>query len=113
MARTESQRERSMYRKTQRMLETTHGGFAGKSIMEMITDELDLAVERYLDVKGNPDRLKTEMLARGEVRGLARALVIFAVPTYRDIKQCERAAVRRVKEKRNVEAEEQPEADAE
>lgn len=106
MARTEAQRERSQYRKTQRMLETGHGGYHGKSILEKITDELDRATERYLDSKD--DRVVTEKglaIARGEIRGLARALHIFAVPIYSSIQQTEKASVRRVKEKRDAQAE--------
>lgn len=104
--RSSSQRERSQARKLERLAEHTHSVPPGKSILEKITDELDAAVEKYLDIKasghGNPPTMST---ARGEVRGLARALVIFAVPTYRDVKHCEKAAVRRVKEKRSAEEE--------
>lgn len=100
MARTDKQRERSQYRKDQRTLEHTHGGFYGGSILEKITQALDDSVEKYLLAK-NDSKVSDAAtgICRGEVRGLARALVIFAVPTYRNIKQCEQMAVRRVKEK--------------
>ena len=98
MARTEQQLDRQQYRKTQRLIEQTHGGFHGKSLLEQITDHLDEAVGRYLDCT-DEDKKKT---ARGEVRGLARALCTFATPMYRDVKHCERVAVRRVKEQRNA-----------
>lgn len=97
--------DRAEYRKTQRMIEHTHGGYAGKSLLEKITDELDAAVERYLAAKDSTDPLvglKTEMIARGEVRGLARALTIFAIPIYPNVKAAEKAAVRRVKEKQDA-----------
>lgn len=95
--------DRAEYRKTQRMIEQTHGGFAGKSILEKITNELDAAVERYLDAKNDAVITETAVaIARGEVRGLARALTIFAIPTYPSIKAAEKAAVQRVKEKRNA-----------
>lgn len=93
-----SRSDRSTYRKTQRMIDQTHGGFAGKSILELITDELDRAVGRYLDAATPEDKIRL----RGEVRGLARALMIFAVPTYPSIKAVEKAAVYRVKEKRHA-----------
>lgn len=103
MARSEAQRERSQYRKTQAVIEQTHGGFAGKSILERMTDEMDRAVGRYLDAEPGDKK----QIARGEVRGLARALVLFATPTYRDVSHCEKVAVRRVKEQRNAEAQEE------
>lgn len=99
MARSEA----SQYRKTQRMIEQTHGGFAGQSILEKITDELDAAVERYLDSKDDAVVTETGVaIARGEVRGLARALTIFAIPMYPNVKAAEKASAARVKEKRNA-----------
>lgn len=96
--------EQSQYRKTQRMLEHTHGGFAGKSIIEKLIDQLDKAMEKYLDFKADPDRLMSERMARGEVRGLARAIGMMQNPYYptRDIKQIEKVSAARVKEKRNA-----------
>lgn len=95
--------DRAEYRKTQRMIEQTHGGFAGKSLLEKITDELDAAVERYLAAKEDAVITETGVaIARGEVRGLARALTIFAIPIYPNVKAAEKAAVRRVKEKQDA-----------
>lgn len=100
MART----DRHEYRKTQRMLEQTHGGYAGKSIIEKLLEQLDKAMDTYLDFKADPDRLMSEKTARGEVRGLARAIAMMQNPYYptRNIKQIEKDSAARVKEKRNA-----------
>lgn len=107
MARTEAQRERSQYRKTQQMIDQTHGGFAGKSILEKMIEQLDIATGKYLDAKASTDPLiglKTEMIARGEIRGLARAISLMQNPYYptRAIKSVEAESANRVRRARHA-----------
>lgn len=99
--------ERSTYRKTQAMLDQTHGGNAGRSILEMLIEQLNKAATRYVEQKdaraGNEDAAAVA-LARGEVRGLARAISLMQNPYYptRGIKELERDAVTRAREKKNA-----------
>lgn len=106
MARTDAQRDRSQYRKTQQMIENTHGGNAGRSILEMLGEQLDRATLRYLEAKD--DRVVTDVgvaQCRGEIRGLARAIALMQNP-YRPIagiKQAEKDSASRVRRTRHAE----------
>lgn len=106
MSRSDAQRERSQYRKTQQMIENTHGGNAGRSILEMLVEQLDAATARYMNKQNAilPDRVE-----RGEIRGLARAISMMQNPYYptRQIKQVEKDSAARV---RRSHAAEQPHA---
>lgn len=101
MARTDAQQAR----KLERLEATTHGGYAGRSILEMLIEKLDHAMECYLDAKASTDPLigiKTEMRCRGEVRGLARAISLMQNPYQptRAIKQVETDSASRVRRAR-------------
>ena len=101
MARTDAQRERHAYRKTQTMLEQTHGGNAGRSILEMLTEQLDVATRRYMsEMTGGTQ--KGVLIARGEIRGLARAISLMQNPYHptRGIKQVEKDSADRVRRER-------------
>lgn len=96
--------ERAQYRKTQSMIEQTHGGNAGRSLIEMLRDQLAHAAERYVESK--EDRVVTEVgvaQCRGELRGLARAVCIIESPYHptRGIKELEREVVQRAREARD------------
>lgn len=95
MARSEA----SVYRKTQRMIEQTHAVPHGPSILESLTWELSDAAQKY--VLGRRDGKPTEeiALARGELRGLARAVARMQNPYQPKVKQVEKDAVREVREK--------------
>lgn len=100
MARSDAQRDRQQYRKTQQMLDQTHTVPAGRSIIEMIREQLDEASTRY--VLGMTEGTQKEVLiARGEIRGLARAVALMQNPYYptRAIKQIEKDSVERAKER--------------
>lgn len=87
------------------MIENSHGGYAGASILEQLIQQLDSATHRYLDAKESTNPLiglKTEMTARGEMRGLARAIALMQNP-YRPvagIKQVEKDSASRVRRAR-------------
>lgn len=104
MARSEAQRERSQYRKTQQMIENTHGGNAGRSILEMLIEELDKATGKYLDIRANGGNPPTMSTSRGEVRGLARAISLMQNPYYptRQIKALEAESASRVRRARHA-----------
>lgn len=93
--------ERTQQRKIDRLIEHTHGGYAGRSILEMLIEQLDRAVERHLTIQdsglGNPPSMSA---SRGEVRGLARAVAIMQNPYQPDHKNVEREAAQRVREYR-------------
>lgn len=118
MARTERQQDRAEYRKTQRMLEQTHGGFAGRSIIEMLSEQATKAADRYLTAKANaetsvdPAHTAEQSLYRGELRGLARAISLMQNPHYptRNVKQLEREAADRAKALRSAQTLEGDEA---
>ena len=96
MSRTDAQE----YRKTQRMIEQTHGGNAGASIIERLEVQLDVAMARWM---GEDDAVK-KATARGEVRGLARAVGMMKSP-YRPVsglKQAEKDSAARVRSARGA-----------
>lgn len=102
MARSDNQQ----YRKTQRMLDETHGGNAGRSILQMLQEQLDAAAVRYLEKKAAAILTADTDVAviRGEIRGLARAIALMQNPYHptRGIKELERAAVAKAKEHRDA-----------
>lgn len=88
------------------MLDQTHGGYAGRSILEMLIEQLDKAGRRYLESKD--DRVVTESgvaQCRGEIRGLARAIALMQNPYQptRAIKQIEKDSINRVRSQINAE----------
>jgi hypothetical protein len=97
--------ERSQYRKTQQMIEQTHGGNAGRSIFEMLREQLGRAAGRYIESMTEGTQ-KDVLIARGEVRGLARAVALMQNPYYptRDIKALEREAVEAARAKEKTDA---------
>lgn len=106
--------ERAQYRKTQQMLEQTHGGNAGRSIIGMLQEQLNAAGERYVtEMLGGTQ--KGMLIARGEIRGLARAVATMQNPYHptRGIKELEKDAVARAREKHHGEVSEHSEPSAE
>lgn len=103
MARSDAQRDRQLYRKTQSMLEQTHGGYAGKSTIEKLEDELDKAMNKHLDAKAAGDVMVAKQ-TRGEVRGLARAVGMMKSPYYpiQGLKEAETASASRVRRSRHA-----------
>lgn len=101
--------ERAQYRKTQAMIEQTHGGNAGRSLIEMLRDQLAITADHYVELDGfGPDDPGTTTYpkrhtVRGELRGLARAVCIIESPyaPTRGIKELEREVVQRAREARD------------
>lgn len=87
---------RRLERKMQKVLAQSHGGFAGKSIIEMLEDELSEACIQYLVLKenygGGTDGFTTAEWeaagkklgeARGRIRGLAISVAMMRHPMRR------------------------------
>jgi hypothetical protein len=83
--------DRWNYRKTQRMIDHTHGGFAGDSIIEKLTDQLELIIARHSDTTLSEKR---KNILRGEVLGLSWSI---ALMRDMDAKDVIRESVARVK----------------
>lgn len=102
MVRNERQRERQQARKLERLEANTYSVPPGRSILEMLIEKLDHAMECYLHARTE----KEKTLCRGEVRGMARAIALMQNPYHptRNIKVLEQESASRV---RRAHAEEQ------
>lgn len=83
--------DRWNYRKTQRMIDHTHGGHAGQSIIEKLTEQLDLLIVGHGD-KALSEKRKN--IFRGEILGLSRAIALMRGIEVKDVT---REAVARVR----------------
>lgn len=89
----------SVYRKTQRMIEQTHAVPHGPSIVESLEWELSDAAQKYVLARRDGKPAEEIALARGEVRGLARAVARMRSPYQPHVKQTEKDFVAEVREK--------------
>lgn len=94
-----SRSDASTYRKTQRMIEQTHAVPHGPSILESLRWELSDAAQKYVLARRDGMPVEEIALARGELRGLARAVARMESPYNPRIKPIEKAAVAEVREK--------------
>lgn len=112
---TDERTQRRHERKLEKVLANSHGGFAGKSIIELLEDELTSACVEYLAAKrkfadmglsgalgDDQSRIDT---ARGKIRGLAVSVAMMRHPLRRHeqhwwdyVKRLEKRHIQRAKE---------------
>lgn len=108
---------RRLERKMEKVLAQSHGGYAGKSILEILEEELTTACVQYLNIRaeevsaegldhaGWEDRGKRTGAARGKVRGVAISIAMMKHPLRRHepvwwnlVKKLEKRHLARAKE---------------
>lgn len=114
---TDAKTQRRHERKLEKVLANSHGGFAGKSIVEMLEDELTTACIEYraareslagatgFDESGFSDTRDKVATARGRIRGLAISIATMRHPLRRHepvwweyVKKLEKRHIQRAKE---------------
>jgi hypothetical protein len=81
------------------MLDATHTVPHGPSIIESLEWELSDAAQKYVLARRDGKPVEEIALARGEVRGLARAVARMRSPYQPHVKEVERQFVAEVREK--------------
>jgi hypothetical protein len=80
--------ERRLGRKVDRMIASSHGGYAGPSILETLEDHLLKACKRHVAVTtitpANHGKIGVAQI-RGTIRGLAQAVAVMRNPYAADI----------------------------
>ena len=71
---SEQAMELSLLRKMNKITEESHGGYAGKSLVEKIRDDLDLAYQDFMEVPEDHEHSQEWALAQGLAEGIAHAL---------------------------------------